>query len=127
MAEETFGRYRLMGLIGQGGMGKVFRAFDPVLQREVAIKVLPRERADEANFRERFRREALTTAGLADPHVIPIFDSGERDGQLYLVMAVIDGVDLATLINRDGPMNPQRAVQVIGIVTVSTIGRSIRM
>jgi serine/threonine protein kinase, bacterial len=111
--EETFGRYRLMGLIGQGGMGKVFRAFDPVLQREVAIKVLPRESADEPNFRERFRREALTTAGLADPHVIPIFDSGERDGQLYLVMAVIDGVDLATLLNRDGPMNPQRAVQVI--------------
>jgi serine/threonine protein kinase, bacterial len=111
--EETFGRYRLISLIGQGGMGKVFRAFDPVLQREVAIKVLPTDRADEPNFRERFRREALTTAGLADPHVVPVFDSGERDGQLFLVMAVIDGVDLQTLLVRDGPMNPQRAVQVI--------------
>ena len=109
MDEVAFGRYRLIGLIGEGGMGKVFRAFDPVLQREVAIKVLPTDRADEPNFRERFLREALTTAGLADPHVIPVFDSGERDGQLYLVMAVIDGVDLQTRL-RPSARNVDRAL-----------------
>jgi serine/threonine-protein kinase len=79
----------------------------------VAIKLLPRELADQPNFRQRFRREALTTARLTDPHVVPVFDSGELEGQLFLVMAVIDGVDLHSLLQRDGPMTPERAVQVI--------------
>lgn len=113
MDEVAFGRYRLLGLIGEGGMGKVYRAFDPELEREVALKVLPSDLGDQPGFKERFRREARTAARLTQPHIIPIFDSGEAAGHLYLVMPVIEGVDLGTLLKRDGPMDPQRAVHVI--------------
>jgi len=111
--EVAFGRYQLLGLIGEGGMGKVFRAYDPELEREVALKVLAADRADAPGFRERFRREARTAARLTQPHVIPIHDSGEAAGHLYLVMPIIDGVDLGTLLEREGPMRPDRAVGLI--------------
>jgi serine/threonine protein kinase len=65
MDEEVFRRYRLIGLIGEGGMGKVYRAFDPELEREVAIKVLPTELAREPGYRERFRREARIATRLS--------------------------------------------------------------
>jgi serine/threonine-protein kinase len=111
--EVSFGRYRLLSVIGEGGMGKVYKARDIEIGRDVAIKVLPTERAAEPGYRERFRREAHTAARLTEPHVIPIYDTGEYDQQLYLVMPVIDGVDLHALLSRDGPMTPQRAVHVI--------------
>jgi WD40 repeat protein len=110
---EKFGRYRLLEVIGRGGMGKVYKAYDTVIGRDVAIKVLSAELANEPGFRERFRREALTAARLTEPHIIPIHDYGEIDGQLYLVMPVIDGVDISTALNRDGPMSPTRVVRVI--------------
>lgn len=113
MEEIAFGRYRLIALIGQGGMGKVYRAHDTVLGRDVALKVLPPELAAEGDYQQRFRREAMTAARLNEPHVIPIFDSGEIDGRLYLVMPIIEGTDVQTLLARDGPMSPQRAVQVV--------------
>jgi serine/threonine protein kinase len=108
-----FGRYRLTGLIGEGGMGKVFRAHDTMIGRDVAIKVLPTELASEPGYRERFRREAHIAAQLSEPHIIPIHDTGEIDGHLYLVMPVIDGIDVASLLKRDGPMTPQRTIKVI--------------
>ncbi len=76
-----FGRYRLLGLIGEGGMGQVFKARDSVIPRDVAIKVLPAELASQPGYRERFRREAHTAAQITDPHVIPIHDTGEIDGR----------------------------------------------
>jgi WD40 repeat protein/tRNA A-37 threonylcarbamoyl transferase component Bud32 len=108
-----FGRYRLLEVIGQGGMGKVYKAYDTVIGRDVAIKVLSADLANEQGFRERFRREALTAARLTEPHIIPIYDSNEIDGQLYLVMPLIDGIDISTALKRDGPMSPRRAVRVI--------------
>jgi serine/threonine-protein kinase len=108
-----FGRYRLLGLIGEGGMGQVFKAYDTQIGRDVAIKVLPIELAAEPGYQERFRREAHTAAQLTEPHIIPIFDVGEIDGRLYLVMPVIDGIDVAGLLKRDGPMSPRLAVRVI--------------
>jgi serine/threonine protein kinase len=114
MVEGTpFGRYRLLSLIGEGGMGKVYKAHDTVMGRDVAIKVLPRELASESSYEQRFRREASTAARLTEPHIIPIHDSGEIDGQLYLVMPVIDGVDVKALLDREGPLGPPRAVAVI--------------
>jgi serine/threonine protein kinase len=111
--EVAFGRYRLIGLIGEGAMDKVYKAHDTVIGRDVAIKVLPTELGAEPGYRERFRREAHTAARLTEPHIIPIYDTGEIDGHLYLVMPVIDGIDVHGLLQRDGPMSPQRAVQVI--------------
>jgi Protein kinase domain len=113
MDEIAFGRYRLTDVIGRGGMGAVYRARDTVIDREVAVKVLPPELATEPGYRERFRREAHTAARLAEPHIIPIYDTGEIDGQLYLVMPVVDGVDLASVLHRDGALEPALAVRVI--------------
>ena len=110
---DEFGRYQLLGLIGKGGMGKVFKAHDTAIDRDVAIKVLPTDLANEPGYRERFRREAHTAARLTEPHIIPIYDFGEIDGRLYLVMPIIDGIDVSTLLKRDGPMSPSRAVRLI--------------
>jgi len=113
VGEVAFGRYRLLELIGEGGMGKVYKAHDTVIGRDVAVKVLPPGLATEPGYEQRFRREASTAARLTEPHIVPIYDTGEIDGRLYLVMPVIDGTDLHSLLRRDGPMNPQQAVQVI--------------
>lgn len=113
MDEAEFGRYRLLGLIGEGGMGQVFKARDTAIGRDVAIKVLASELATEPGYQARFRREAHTAAQLTEPHVIPIFDTGEINGRLYLVMPVVDGIDVASVLRRDGPMSPRLAVRVI--------------
>ena len=113
MDEVAFGRYRLLSLIGEGGMGQVYKAHDTVIDRDVAIKVLSSELGAEPGYRERFRREAHTAARLAEPHIIPIYDTGEIDGRLFLVMPVVEGVDVHGLLQRDGPMSPPRAVHVV--------------
>lgn len=111
--DMTFGRYRLLSVIGEGGMGKVYKAHDTVIGRDVAIKVLSTELAAEPGYRERFRREAHAAARLDEPHIIPIYDIGEAEGRLYLVMRIVDGVDVHGLLQRDGPMSPQRAVHIV--------------
>ncbi|WP_243707163.1 WD40 repeat domain-containing serine/threonine protein kinase [Mycobacterium marinum] len=100
-------------LIGQGAAGTVYKAHDTVMGRDVAIKILPADRANEPGFRARFSREALIAARLTDPHIIPVHDTGEIDGQLYLVMPIINGVDLEVALQRDGPMTPARAVGMV--------------
>jgi serine/threonine protein kinase len=111
--EVVFGRYRLLSVIGEGGMGKVYKAHDTMMDRDVAIKVLPTERATEPGYEQRFRREAHIAARLTEPHIIPIYEAGEIEGRLYLVMPVIEGIDVGGLLQRDGPMSPQRAVHMI--------------
>ncbi|WP_373199382.1 WD40 repeat domain-containing serine/threonine protein kinase [Mycobacterium marinum] len=113
MDAREFGRYRLFELIGQGAAGTVYKAHDTVMGRDVAIKILPADRANEPGFRARFSREALIAARLTDPHIIPVHDTGEIDGQLYLVMPIINGVDLEVALQRDGPMTPARAVRMV--------------
>ncbi len=113
MDAVKFGRYRLFELVGQGAMSKVYKARDTVMGRDVAIKLLSAELANEPGLPERFNREALTVGRLTEPHIIPIHDTGEIDGQLYLVMPIIDGINISTAIKQDGPMAPERAVRVI--------------
>ncbi len=113
MDEELFGRYRLISLIGQGGMGQVYRAHDTEIGRDVAIKVLPASLVGERGYVQRFRREAYTVARLNEPHIIPIYDTGEIDGRLFLAMPIIDGTDVQTLLAQRGPMAPELAVKVI--------------
>ncbi len=118
MAGTTFGRYRLVELLGRGGMGDVWRAYDTVTDRVVAVKVLPAHLADDQTFQERFRREARAAAGLNNPHVVPIHDFGEIDGRLFVDMRLIEGEDLGTLI-ASGPLAPQRAIKIIEQVALA--------
>jgi len=110
-----FGRYRLVELLGRGGMGEVWRAFDTETQRVIALKVLAEHLASDPQFEQRFRREAFAAAGLANPHVVPIHNFGEIDGRLYVDMRLIDGRDLQAILE-DGPLTPGRAVGIVGQV-----------
>ncbi len=113
---QAFGRYRLLSLLGQGGMGQVWRAHDSLTNRVVALKVLPERFADDEQLRERFRRECRAVAQLTEPHVIPIHDFGDIDGRLYLNMRLIEGTDLRKVIQREGALPPRRAVAIIAQV-----------
>lgn len=117
--DTEFGRYRLYELLGAGGMGSVYRAHDTLLGRDVAVKVLRPELAAEPGYQERFRREAYAAGRLANPHIIPIYEAGEIDGRLYLVMPIVDGVDLHHVLDHAGPMSPQQAVRVVEQVAVA--------
>ncbi|GAA4867098.1 serine/threonine-protein kinase [Actinomycetospora straminea] len=115
-AGSTFGPYRLEGRLGRGGMGEVHRAYDTRRDREVALKCLTPDLADDPEIRERFERECRTAARLSSPHVIPIHDFGVIDGRLFLDMRLVEGRDLARLIADEGPLDPARAVAIVGQV-----------
>ena len=112
MEETPFGRYRLIEVLGRGGMGEVWRAFDTGTERIVAVKVLPTHLIDDTLFQQRFRREARAAASLDEPHVVPIYDFGDIDGRLFVSMRLIEGEDLQAVLDR-GPLSPQRAVRII--------------
>jgi predicted Ser/Thr protein kinase len=109
-----FGHYQLRKLIGRGGMGEVYRAYDTKTDRIVALKVLPLHLAEDATFQQRFRRESQAAAGLNDPHVVPIHGYGEIDGRLYLDMRLIEGRNLGTMLeDSDNPLGAPFAVKVV--------------
>ncbi|BBY45223.1 serine/threonine-protein kinase [Mycolicibacterium celeriflavum] len=112
MDGAPFGRYRLVELLGRGGMGEVWKAFDTATQRVVAVKVLPAHLAADPVFEQRFRHEAFAAAGLTNPHVVPIHNFGEIEGRLYVDMRLIEGQDLEHLL-AGGPLEPERAVKII--------------
>ncbi|MFT3661599.1 MAG: serine/threonine-protein kinase [Gordonia sp. (in: high G+C Gram-positive bacteria)] len=100
-------------LLGKGGMGEVYRAHDTGRDRTVALKLLPPHLAEDPTFQERFRRECRTLARLDEPHVIPIHDFGEIDGQLYLDMRLVKGGDLRGVMRDRGALEPAEAVALI--------------
>jgi len=106
------GGYRVERLIGRGGMGEVYRAYDERLQRNVALKILAPRLADDEPFRERLLRESRLAASLDHPNVIPVYDAGEADGRLYLAMRFVDGTDLRALLRREGALAPERALAI---------------
>ncbi|PJE01211.1 MAG: serine/threonine protein kinase [Mycobacterium sp.] len=112
MDGTPFGRYRLIELLGRGGMGEVWRAYDTAMQRVVALKVLPANFADDPVYQERFRREAHAAAGLDEPHVVPIHDFGEIEGRLFVTMRLITGRDLGAVL-AEGPLEPARVIRII--------------
>jgi streptogramin lyase len=106
--------YRLEAVLGRGGMGVVYRAHDPRLKRDVALKLLAPEYASDERFRERFLSETERAASLEHPNVIPIHDAGEVDGQLYLAMRLADGGDLKKLLADQGSLERRRVVAICG-------------
>jgi serine/threonine-protein kinase len=105
--------YRIEHVAGRGGMGVVYRATQLALDRPAALKVIAPDLADDLMFRERFKRESHTAASIDHPNVIPVYEAGETDGQLYIAMRYVDGTDLRELIRREGSLSPERTVRVI--------------
>ncbi|MFT3715837.1 MAG: protein kinase [Gordonia sp. (in: high G+C Gram-positive bacteria)] len=114
-----FGPYRIDALLGRGGMGEVYRAYDGAHEREVALKLLGGRTADDGTFAERFRRECQAVARLGEPHIIPIHDFGEIDGVLYLDMRLVDGQNLRESLNARGPLPAADATDLIGQVAAA--------
>lgn len=107
-----FGPYELRSLIGVGGMGEVYRAYDTVRDRMVAVKLLRAEMAADPGFQERFRRESRVAARLQEPHVIPVHDFGDIDGVLYIDMRLVEGASLKDELRRTGTLEPVRAASI---------------
>ncbi len=97
---SKIGRYEIKSELGRGGMATVYRAYDPSFDREVAIKVLPREMMHDPQFRSRFERELKIVAALEHPSIVPVYDVGEEDGQPYFVMRYMNGGSLAGEIEK---------------------------
>ncbi|MEV7598162.1 serine/threonine-protein kinase [Kitasatospora sp. NPDC089797] len=108
------GRYRLAAPLGRGGMGEVWLAHDLRLGRRVAVKFLPRghDPEEDREAAARFHREAEVAAGLQHPGLVQVFDSGEQDGRLHLVMELLHGRDLSTVLREEGPLPVRRAVEL---------------
>ncbi|WP_324194140.1 serine/threonine-protein kinase [Nocardia blacklockiae] len=112
-AGDRFGPYELRSLLGRGGMGEVYEAYDSTQDRVVALKLLSEALAEDPAYRARFRRQTEATAKLSEPHVIPIHNWGEINGVLYIDMRLVRGDNLRTLLRRHSPMDPDRAVNLV--------------
>ena len=111
-----FAGYRVESSVGRGGMGVVYRATDLSLERPVALKLIAPELAEDEHFRTRFLREPRLAASLDHPNVIPIYEAGEHEGQLYLAMRFVEGSDLKRVLKREGKLEPGRALALLGQV-----------
>ncbi|HUN22413.1 MAG TPA: protein kinase, partial [Anaerolineales bacterium] len=112
MANSTFDRYEIRGVLGKGGMATVYRAWDPRFEREVALKVLPLNFMHDEQFLERFRREATLVAALEHPAIVPVYDFGEQSGQPYLVMRYMPGGTLQDRIQSKGRLNIKETADI---------------
>ncbi len=108
--------YRLESVLGRGGMGVVYLATDLRLERKVALKLVAPELAGDPRFRERFLRESRLAASLDHSHVVPVHAAGETDGQLWIAMRYVQGTDLKTLLDQEGPLEPARALELVAQV-----------
>ena len=115
----TFSNYRVDSLLGRGGMGVVYLAHDESLERPVALKLIAPELLQDDEFRARFLREPKLAASLDHPNVIPIYEAGEYEGQLYLAMRYVKGTDLRATLEREGRLSPERAIGVLAQVAAA--------
>lgn len=109
---QRLGPYRLLEYIGRGGMGEVYRGYDEALDREVAVKVLPRQLADRPEFVERFRSEAVSGAQVMHPNVVPIYSVGREAGRHYFAMQYVVGESLAERLRRRGRLPLDEALDL---------------
>src|ERR671917_2114282 len=115
IARDTMvdGRYRVIRRIGSGGMADVYEAEDTQLGRRIALKLLYSRFAEDAEFVERFRREASSAAGLNHPHVVQVFDRGRWDGTPYIAMELLEGRNLKQIVREHGALEPALAVDIV--------------
>ena len=113
---SSFAGYQIESVVGRGGMGVVYRATDLSLERPVALKLVAPELAEDELFRRRFLKEPRLAASLDHPNVVPIYEAGEHDGQLYLAMRFVDGSDMRTLLRREGGLPAERALDILAQV-----------
>lgn len=109
---ELVGRYRIEERIGEGAMADVYRAFDPNINRSLAVKVLKAEFRQNAEYSARFLREAKAAGALSHPHIVTIYDVGELDGYPYIVMELLEGEPLNDILKREGAMAPEQVMKI---------------
>jgi serine/threonine-protein kinase len=106
-------RYQLLETLGRGGMARVYRARDLMLERYVAVKILREDHLLDPTFQDRFRLEARAAANLSHPNIVTVHDFGLDDGKLFIVMEYVPGTDLKTLIQRRGRFTPEEALPLV--------------
>ena len=111
--DSEFAGYRLVSLLGHGGMSIVYRAEHVHLGRIVALKLLSPDLSTDEQFRERFNRESRVAAGLDHPNIIPIFEAGEENETLYIAMRYVDGPDLKTRLKTQGPLDTAQTISLV--------------
>ncbi len=113
MIPEKIGRYKIEKELGRGGMAVVYLATDPFMNREVALKVLPRQFTFDPQFRARFQREAQVIAKLDHPAIVPVYDFGEHEEQPFIVMRYMKGGSLADQLQEHGPFPVERVAEIL--------------
>ncbi|MEE3284788.1 MAG: serine/threonine-protein kinase [Planctomycetota bacterium] len=109
---DSFGRFRITRLLGQGGMGLVYLANDPKRARSIALKVLAREKADNETLLKRFRSEALATRELKHENIVGVYEAGSIDGQFYIALEFVEGTDVSQLIRTRGRLPVGRSLDI---------------
>ncbi len=110
-------RYQIIKSIGEGGMANVYLAYDTILDRNVAVKVLRGELASDEKFVRRFQREALAASSLSNPNIVEVYDVGEDDGDYYIVMEYIEGKHLKALLKKRGKLTVPEVVDIMLQIT----------
>ena len=119
LVNKTLGQFQITRELGRGGMAVVYLAYQPALQRYVAIKVLPPQLGLDPDFVTRFRHEAIAAAKLKHPNIVTVYDVGSEGGVNYIVMELIDGESLASVIRQSGAMPLERAGHILGLMAAA--------
>ena len=110
-------RYQIIKTIGEGGMANVYLAYDTILDRNVAVKILRGELATDEKFVRRFQREALSASSLSNPNIVEVYDVGEDNGQYYIVMEYIEGKHLKALLKKRGKLTISEVIDIMLQIT----------
>jgi len=116
LIHQRLGRYYIKELLGRGGMAAVYRAADTVLQRDVALKILYPHYSDDPAVVERFKREAVTAASLAHPHIVAVYDVGEQEGMVFIAMQLLTGRTLQDRLQESGTLRLDELLDVLAPV-----------
>ena len=119
-------RYQIIKTIGEGGMANVYLAYDTILDRNVAVKVLRGDLASDEKFVRRFQREALSASSLSHPNIVEVYDVGEDNGNYYIVMEYVDGKHLKNLIKKRGKLTLSEVIDTLSKMTGKTVNKDLK-